>query len=82
MRTILPIIFISILTLFSCVKTGKPSKKETTETTVETDKKKIDHYTCPKGHKGSDKQGVCPVCKSLYEHNQAFHGKQILTFHR
>ncbi len=79
MRTILPIIFISLLTLFSCIKTGKTSKEETTKATVETDKKKIDHYTCPKGHKGSDKQGVCPVCKSLYEHNQAFHGKPILT---
>ena len=80
MRPILSIIFISILTLFSCVKSGKPSSNEATKTTVKTDKKKVDHYTCPKGHKGSDKQGVCPDCSSLYVHNQAFHGKQTLTF--
>lgn len=79
MRTILPIVFMSVLILFSCIKTGKTINEGTTKATVETDKKMIDHYTCPKGHKGSDKQGVCPVCSSLYEHNQAFHGKQILT---
>jgi len=79
MRPILSIIFISILTLFSCMKSGKSSSKDTTKTTVEVDKKKIDHYTCPKGHKGSDKEGVCPDCKSIYVHNQAFHGKQLLT---
>ena len=62
------------------MKSGKSSSKETTKTTVKTDQKKIDHYTCPKGHKGSDKEGVCPDCSSPYVHNQAFHGKQILTF--
>ena len=80
MRPILPIIFISILTLFSCVESGKSSKKGTTKSTVKTDKKKIDHYTCPQGHKGSDKKGVCPDCSSLYVPNQAFHGKQVITF--
>ncbi len=80
MRPILFIIFISILILFSCVKSGKSSSKEINKTTVKTDKKKIEHYTCPNGHKGSDKKGVCPDCSSLYVHNQAFHGKQILTF--
>jgi len=80
MRTILTIIFISILTFFSCMKSGNSSSKETTETTVNRDKKKIDHFTCPNGHKGSDKEGTCPECSSAYLHNQAFHGKQTLTF--
>ena len=36
-------------------------------------KPKVDHYTCSNGHKGSDKQGVCPECNKAYVHNQAFH---------
>lgn len=79
MRIIMPLILISTLTLFSCVETGKPVKKVVTETSTKTDKKIVYHYTCPKGHKGSDKSGVCAECGSIFAHNQDFHGKQVLT---
>lgn len=67
-----------IFTLSGCVERGKPIKKETQEQQAEKkDIKKITHYICKNGHKGSDKQGICPECNTAYTHNQAFHGLAI-----
>jgi len=79
MNRILASIFILTGLLFSCVERGKPIKKEEAKTTTKSSKKKVDHYTCPKGHKGSDTQGTCSECSSVLVHNQAFHGSGNLA---
>ena len=68
---------LTILFLSSCVERGKPIEKEEVVTETNTKKKKIDHYTCPKGHKGSDNQGTCSECNSVLVHNQAYHGNNL-----
>ena len=72
-KRIFALLFVSLLTFSACVERGKPAEK-VEEKTVDTDKKIIEHYTCPKGHKGSDNQGICAECGSAFTHNQAFHG--------
>ncbi len=70
-------IVIAIL-LFSCIERGKPQAKEDSKQTSETSNKPtLEHYTCPNGHKGSDKQGVCGECNAAFVHNQAFHGTNL-----
>ncbi len=70
---------IFIIFLFSsCIERGKPQPKdEVKETTNASAKPNVEHYTCPNGHKGSDKQGVCPECNTAFLHNQAFHGTNL-----
>ena len=66
------------LLISSCVERGKPIEKK--QTTQHNDQKKIakvEHYICQNGHKGSDKQGICPECNVAYTHNQAWHGLSI-----
>ncbi len=76
-KNILAIILFSGL-LFSCVERGKPIKKEkANETTKVTTQPTVEHYTCPNGHKGSDKQGICAECKVAFVHNQAFHPANV-----
>jgi len=70
------LLLISFIT-FSCVERGKPLKKEEATSTTTAKKKNIDHYTCPNGHKGSDKQGKCTECSTVLVHNQAFHGNNL-----
>ena len=73
------ILFLAVVSLVitSCVERGKPIQKEEAKTTVETNTKKQDHYTCPNGHKGADNQGKCSECSSILVHNQAFHGNNL-----
>ena len=71
------VLFVGMLTFASCVERGKPIEK--VETTTTTNDKSITHYVCPKGHAGSDVQGACPECGSVYLHNQAFHGNGGLS---
>ncbi len=66
-----------LLLVTSCVERGKPVKKEDVATESNTKKKKVDHYTCPKGHKGANQQGTCSECNSVLVHNQAFHGNNL-----
>ena len=69
---------VCILSMSSCVERGKPIEKEATTTLNKENKTaKIEHYICKNGHKGSDKQGICPECNTAYTHNQAFHGLTI-----
>jgi len=76
-KNILAIIVCTVL-LSSCVERGKPTKKEDSiETSKTASKPKVDHYTCPNGHKGSDKQGICTECNTAYVHNQAFHPSNL-----
>ena len=72
-------LLLSIFIFISCVERGKPLQKEEVATEAEADskKKQIEHYTCPKGHKGADKQGTCSECNSVLVHNQAFHGNNL-----
>ena len=64
--------------LVSCVERGKPiDKTENTEQNKQNKVAKLEHYICQNGHKGSDKQGICPECNVAYTHNQAFHGLSI-----
>lgn len=72
------VIIVITLLLSSCVERGKPLKEEQPkETSTAASKPKVDHYTCPNGHKGSDKQGVCTECNTAFVHNQAFHGSNL-----
>ena len=71
------VVFIIFLAITSCVERGKPVKKESEATKTNT--KTVSHYTCPNGHKGSDNQGKCPTCGSVYLHNQAYHGAPALN---
>lgn len=67
-----------VVLTWSCVERGKPQQKS--ETTVQGTKKTakvVEHYICANGHKGSDKQGICPECNVAFTHNQAFHGLSI-----
>lgn len=77
-KNILIIIVVTLL-LSSCVERGKPLKKDDAkeETSKTASKPKLDHYTCPNGHKGSDKQGVCTECNTALVHNQAFHSTNL-----
>ncbi len=64
--------------LTSCVERGKPIEKSESSPQVQQQKStKIEHYICQNGHKGSDKQGICPECNIAFTHNQAFHGLSI-----
>jgi hypothetical protein len=73
-KKIFILMFVGVLMCSACVERGKPMKKEEAKIANSKDKKTIDHYTCPKGHKGSEKQGTCAECGSVLTHNQAFHG--------
>jgi len=81
MIRIWPILLVFVIVIFSlsgCVERGKPVKKDDQEQqAVKNNTKKVTHYICNNGHKGSDKQGVCPECNTAYTHNQAFHGLTI-----
>lgn len=70
-------LLLSICIFSSCVERGKPIQKEEVTTEADSKKKKVDHYTCPKGHKGADEQGTCSECNSVLVHNQAFHGNNL-----
>ncbi len=76
---LLLIIFLFLGFATSCVERGKPVEKKTDKTTLKEGSKKIEHYICKNGHKGSDQQGICPECNVAYTHNQAFHGLSIPT---
>ncbi len=75
------LVLIFCMPLNGCVERGKPIKKEVNEQSAKKDAKegtkKIEHYICQNGHKGSHKQGVCPECNIAYTHNQAYHGLNI-----
>lgn len=78
MRLFLLLITLIFVSLTGCVERGKSVSKEVPQQQAEKkDVKKAEHYICKNGHKGSDKQGVCPECKVAYTHNQAFHGLAI-----
>ena len=80
MKRFLSTLLIATSLLFSCVERGKSIKDEaTTKAITEEKKSTVAHYTCPKGHKGSDQQGKCPECGSVYQHNQLFHSNGTLT---
>ena len=76
MKHILFLVVVSLV-ITSCVDRGKPTQKAVTTTTTETNKKKVDHYTCPNGHNGADTQGKCSECSAILVHNQAFHGNNL-----
>ena len=75
MKRILFLVIISLV-ITSCVERGKPIQKEET-TTIDANKKKVAHYTCPNGHKGADKQGRCVECNAILVHNQGYHGNNL-----
>jgi len=77
MKRIVFVTIASILCFIACVERGKPIEKEETVASTKSDKKKVDHYTCPKGHKGADKKGTCSECSSVLVHNAAFHGNSL-----
>ena len=79
MKNIFYIVLVGIL-CYSCVEMGKPTEKEDTKTIGKTPEKSIEHFQCPNGHKGSDKQGKCPECDTFYVHNQAYHGSSQVNF--
>jgi len=77
MKSVVFVIMVSIFCFASCVERGKPLKKEEAKTATKSTEKKVDHYICPKGHKGAEKKGTCAECSSVLVHNAAFHGNSL-----
>lgn len=63
----------------SCVEMGKPVTKEAEKVDTKSEEL-VEHFKCPNGHKGSDKQGKCAECDAFFVHNQAYHGKATVNF--
>jgi len=80
-----------IMVILAIACTSKPDRPEpildqnrinaanaSAQTTASNTIGNVQHYYCPNNCAGSggDAQGVCPVCGTQYEHNQAWHNQQ------
>ena len=74
MKTLKILVLLAFVITVSCKdEKAKTAEKDKLTTTVK-------HYICKNKceNSGGDVAGSCPVCKTPYIHNQAFHNKDFL----